>query len=105
MLYYLRLVEHLENLSQGNDNPPKVTEVNIKPIQGLCECRSFNLKIWKVKNIRLDRTRHEVMVENEKDCKIKTYDLRDYLVRKSKNKSRNAIVLLATNERPHEKSR
>lgn len=46
--------------------------------------RSYNLKIWKHKKMKLDREKHILFAE--KDNKIKTYALEDYLLRKSKNK-------------------
>jgi len=41
----------------------------------------------------------------EKDNKIKTYILEDYIIRKSKNKDYYSFVLEAINDHPHDKSR
>lgn len=46
--------------------------------------RSYNLKMWKHKKLRLDRQKY--ILYAEKDNKIKTYILEDYLIRKSKSK-------------------
>ena len=40
----------------------------------------------------------------ERETKIKTYDLRDYILRKSKNKDYHSFVLEAINSNPPEKS-
>lgn len=53
----------------------------------------------------MNHTRHEIMVQNQKDLKIKTYELRNYLLRRSKIKDKNVMVLEAINDKPHEKSR
>ena len=53
--------------------------------------RSFNLKIWKMKKMRLDRVKG--ILYAEKDNKIKTYILSDYLLRRSKNKEFYCFVL------------
>ena len=53
--------------------------------------RSFNLKIWKLKKMRLDR--EKCILYAEKDNKIKTYILSDYLLRRSKNKEFYCFVL------------
>jgi len=58
-----------------------------------------------MKNIKFDRIDNEIFVENEKDKKIKNYELRNYLLRRSKIKDKHVLVLEAINDKPHEKSR
>jgi hypothetical protein len=58
-----------------------------------------------MKNIKFDRIDNEIFVENEKDKKIKNYELKNYLLRRSKIKDKNVLVLEAINDKPHEKSR
>ena len=65
--------------------------------------RSYNLKIWKQKKLRLDREKQ--ILHAERENKIKTYDLSDYLLRISKNTDYHCFVLEAINNKPHVKSR
>lgn len=65
--------------------------------------RSFNIKRWKEKKLRLDQDKHIMFAERE--TKIKTYDMKDYLFRLSKNKDYFSFVLEAINTNPPEKSR
>ena len=53
--------------------------------------------------MRIDR--ENGIIYAEKDEKIKTYLMKDYIVRKSKNKDYYSFVLEAINNHPHEKSR
>ena len=65
--------------------------------------RSYNLKIWKHKKLRLDREKH--ILHAERENKIKTYDLSNYILRISKNTDYHSFVLEAINNKPHAKSR
>jgi hypothetical protein len=60
--FYLRIANHVENLANGVVKPPSKTEITPESLGGQCECRSFNLKIWKQKNIKMERESHELMV-------------------------------------------
>lgn len=53
---------------------------------------------WKEKKFRLDQGKHLLFVERK--SKILTYDLKDYLMRTSKNKDYHSFVLLAINSNP-----
>jgi hypothetical protein len=65
--------------------------------------RSYTLKIWKRKKLRFDQDNH--IIYAEKDKRVKTYDLANYLVRKSCNTDYTCLVLEAINEVPYEKCR
>lgn len=86
---------------KNNFEPP------VSPFSGLMNdigyCRSYSVKRWKEKRLRIDQDRHLVFAERE--TKIKTYDMRDYLLRTSKNTNYYTIVLEAVNNTPPEKSR
>lgn len=99
--FYLRAVEHVRRFQKGRFSPPKAKFSGLLSGKGFS--RSFNLKMWKEKLLRLDRERHTLLAEKEK--KIKSYDLGNYLLRASKNKSYNSFVLEAINSKPHDKSR
>ncbi len=64
--------------------------------------RSFNIKRWKEKKLRLDMDKHLMFAEREQ--KIKSYDMRNYILRRSKNKEYFCFVLEAINRTPPEKS-
>lgn len=59
--------------------------------------------MWKHKKLRLDREKH--ILHAERENKIKTYDLADYILRSSKNTDYHCFVLEAINNKPHAKSR
>jgi hypothetical protein len=65
--------------------------------------RSYNLKIWKRKTLKLDRQNNHMFCS--KEDKVKIYNLDNYLIRESKNKDYYCFVLEALNEKPHIKSR
>ena len=52
--------------------------------------------------MRYDLDKHIIFAEREE--KIKSYDLRNYILRRSKNKDYYCFVLEAINNVPHEKS-
>lgn len=53
--------------------------------------RSYNLKIWKKKTLKLDRSIHHIF--GMRDDKLKAYDLNNYVMRESKNKDYFCFVL------------
>lgn len=55
--------------------------------------KSYNIKIWKEKRMRLDSSRQ--IIFGEKDGVIKEYDLGNYLFRGSKNSKYYTFVLEA----------
>lgn len=59
--------------------------------------------MWTEKKLRLDQDNHVIYAETKE--KIKTYNLRDYIIRSSKNKEYFIFVLEAINANPQEKSR
>lgn len=99
--YYMNALSAVKQFIKGDFTPPK------SPYQGVMNdigfSRSFNVRRWKDKKLRLDQDRHLMYAERE--SKIKTYDLRDYILRKSKNKDYHSFVLEAINSNPPEKSR
>jgi hypothetical protein len=78
-------------------------QINTGIINDIGFARSFNVKRWKEKKLRLDQDRQLLYAERE--LKIKTYELKDYLLRKSKNKDYFSFVLEAINSNPQEKSK
>lgn len=70
-----------------------------------CEAfeRSSSLGMWKSKKIRVDRDNQ--IIYAEKDSSIKVYVMKDYILRKSKNKDYHSFVLEAINNHPTEKCR
>ena len=90
----------LLQFSQGNFKPPKESQKGM--INAIGYSRSFNIKRWKEKKLRFDLEKHLMFAEREQ--KIKSYDIRNYILRRSKNKDYHCFVLEAINNIPHEKS-
>jgi hypothetical protein len=65
--------------------------------------RSFSVRRWKAKKFRLDQSKHILFAE--RSSKITTYDLKNFLLRVSKNKDYFSFVMEAINCNPPEKSR
>jgi hypothetical protein len=80
--YYIRVVGYLHHFVKDNYVPPKPLFSGVMNDIGFA--RSFNVKRWKEKKLRLDQDRHLMFAERE--TKIKTYDMKDYLLRLSKTK-------------------
>lgn len=101
MEFYVRVVGYLTAFSRGDFTPPKSERSGM--INDVGFSRSFNVKRWKEKKLRMDQDRHILYAERE--VKIKNYEMKDYLLRKSKNKDYFSFVLEAINSNPPEKSR
>ena len=56
------------------------------------------MKIWKKKKLRFDRENN--IIYAEKDKKVKTYDLANYIVHKMTHSDYSCLVLEAINEIP-----
>ncbi len=98
MEYYLRVMGYLRSFIEKTFNAP------ISPYSGvLVETAWARGRRWKEKKLRLDQGKHLLFVERK--SKIVTYDLKDYLVRISKNKDYHSLVLMAVNGNPSEKQR
>lgn len=95
------MVGYLNNFAKGIFDPPTSPRSGI--INDIGFSRSFNVKRWKDKKLRLDQDRHILYAERE--TKIKNYDMKNYILRKSKNKDYFSFVLEAINSNPPEKSR
>lgn len=95
------MIQYLRKFAKDDFEPPKSPYVGV--INDIGFSRSFSIKRWKDKKLRLDQDRHIMFAERE--AKIKTYDLKDYLLRVSKNKDYFSFVLEAINNNPLEKSR
>ena len=65
--------------------------------------RSYNIKRWKKKTIRLNQLNQ--ILYAERDNTIKEYDLGNYLYRLSKNNEYYSFVLEAINNKAHEKAK
>ena len=61
--------------------------------------RSFSIGMWKQKKMRVDP--ENAIIYAEKSERIKTYIMKDYLLRRSKNKDYFSFVLEAINNHPH----
>ena len=96
---YIRIITYLQDLKLGNE--PFDTLIGEKHYTDVY-CLSYNLHIWKKKELRLNMTKGQMYCE--KDHKIKFYDLKNYLIRESKNTDYHCLVLEAINTQPHHKS-
>jgi phage anti-repressor protein len=70
----------------------------------LCQlawAHGLSARRWKEKMFRLDHQKH--LLFSERSAKIATYDLKDYMLRVSKNKDYHSLVLMAVNNNPLEK--
>lgn len=65
--------------------------------------RSYSLKAWRKKTLRIDRELNHVFCS--KDGRTKNYDLNNYILRESKNKQYHCLVLEAINDKPTIKMR
>lgn len=90
----------LGNFITQNFEPPKSSFTGT--INAIGFARSFNIKRWKEKKLRFDLDKHLLYAERE--AKIKSYDIKNYILRRSKNKDYHSFVLEAINNAPHEKS-
>ena len=63
---------------------------------------SYGLRVWKKKQMKLDISSGHMFCERDK--KVKFYDLKNYLIRESKNTDYKCFVLEAINTKPHHKS-
>jgi hypothetical protein len=90
------VVGFMQNFLNNNFEPPKSSQSGMLNTTGFS--RSFNIKRWKDKKLRLDLEKHLMFAEREQ--KIKSYDLRNYLLRRSKNKEYYCFVLEAINKIP-----
>lgn len=95
----MRVVGYIRAFKEDTFNAP------ISPYTGvLCDmawARSFNTRRWKEKKFRLDQQKHLLFAE--RSSKISTYDLKNYLLRASKNKDYHSLVLIAINPVSSEK--
>ena len=80
---------YLIQFSIGNFEPPKNKLTGMLNAIGFS--RSFNIKRWKEKKLRFDLEKHLMFAEREQ--KIKSYDIRNYILRRSKNKEYHCFVL------------
>lgn len=63
---------------------------------------SYAIRVWKKKFMRIDMKTGEMFCQRDK--KVKFYDLKNYLIRESKNTDYRCFVLEAINTKPHHKS-
>ena len=98
--YYIKNVTYVTRVSSQNYRSP---DIKIQSLQGICYMRSYNIKRWKKKTIRLDLIKQ--ILYAERDNTIKQYDLGDYIFRASKNSDYYSFVLEAINSRTHEKAK
>lgn len=63
---------------------------------------SYGLRVWKKKVMKVDMTAGHMFLERDK--KVKFYDLRNYLIRESKNTDYKCFVLEAINTKPYHKA-
>lgn len=85
----MRVMGYIKNFLKDNYLPPKSPFTGV--LNDIGYSRSFNVRRWKEKKLRLDQDRHLMFAERE--SKIKSYDMKDYLLRKSKNKDYFSFVL------------
>lgn len=86
----------MRSFTEGKFDIPQQIYTGI--INDIGYSRSFNVKRWKEKKLRLDQDRHILYAERE--VKIKSYDLKNYILRRSKNKEYFCFVLEAINNTP-----
>lgn len=94
------VVSFMRDFFKGCFQPPKSKYSGM--LNAIGYSRSFNIKRWKEKKLRLDMDKHLMFAEREQ--KIKSYDMRNYILRRSKNKEYFCFVLEAINRTPPEKS-
>ena len=96
---YVRVVKHVKLLTEEN---PADLILDEEKIFHEAYCLSYNLHLWKKKELKLDMAMGQMFCH--KDGKIKFYDLNNYLIRESKNTDYFCFVLEAVNTQPHHKS-
>ena len=99
--YFNVMIDQIVSLATGIFMPPQMPGSSFLIIEAYS--RSWNLKIWKKKKLRYDRQNH--IIYAQKDKKIKTYDLTNFIVRKQTISDYICLVLEAINENPYEKQR
>lgn len=98
--YYNMVVSHFENLSNNHPLQPKLRTGSIKA-SGYS--KTYSNYGWKEVLFKIDFDKRYLYVE--RGSKLKAYDLRFYLLRKSKTTDYNSFVLEAINEVINEKGR